>query len=361
LLQLCSSPERSHDATASRAGPGESGLGTRDSRHSFAVKDERTPKAFEDSGRDVTGRVEKIDRVYPDGFPLEPVRGYAAPHNLTLDLGNVPVSPVLLLTGWTDYAFSSDNIAAAQAGLSLEPPSLQAQTPSGQWRTVVHDIGIPVGRPQTVVVDLNQRLRPGEHVVRISTSMRIYWDRVAIGTALTQPNVRTVHLDPASAMLRERGFSADIQPDGQQPSTYEYAQVSTVSPWKSMPGRYTRQGDVRALLTRADDMFVVAKPGDEIALSFDAAATLPVPAGWTHTFFLLADGYSKEMDIHSASPDAVAPLPFHRMSEYPYKAPEQYPDTAAYRTYLETYNTRAVVRPEPLMETLMADRSGQPR
>ena len=63
-------------------------------------------------------------------------------------------------------------------------------------------------------------------------------------------------------------------------SAPDYARVSTSSPWKAFPGRYTREGDVRALLTRTDDMFVVSQPGDEIALSFDAAARRPfAPAG----------------------------------------------------------------------------------
>ena len=70
-----------------------------------------------------------------------------------------------------------------------------------------------------------------------------------------------------------------------------------------MPGRYTREGDVRELLREADDLFVVSRPGDEIALSFDAAALPPLPAGWTRTFLLHSIGYSKEMDRNSASPD----------------------------------------------------------
>jgi hypothetical protein len=99
-----------------------------------------------------------------------------------------------------------------------------------------------------------------------------------------------------------------------------------------------------------DDIFVIAKPGDEIALEFDAASLGTLPDGWTRTFLLRADGFSKEMDINSASPDAVEPLPFHRMTRYPYSAPEQYPDTPEHRRYRETYNTRVVVRPLPPLE-----------
>jgi len=114
-----------------------------------------------------------------------------------------------------------------------------------------------------------------------------------------------------------------------------------------MVGRYTREGDVRELLLKSDDMFVVSRPGDEISLSFEATAFSPLPAGWTRTFLLYADGFSKEMDINSASPDQLAPMPFHRMSRYPYPLTEHYPLTEARRRYIEKYNTRTVTSPVP--------------
>jgi hypothetical protein len=147
------------------------------------------------------------------------------------------------------------------------------------------------------------------------------------------------------ADLRWRGFSAESTPD--EPFRYDYSRVLSTSPWKQMPGRYTREGDVRPLLTSVDDMFVVSRPGDEIALSFDARS-LPAPrAGWARTFLLYADGFSKEMNLHSSSPDGVAPLPFHGMTGYPYSAPQAYPSSAAHRRYLDRYNTRIVPRMVP--------------
>jgi len=140
-----------------------------------------------------------------------------------------------------------------------------------------------------------------------------------------------------------------VRPDGKEPESYDYQRVTTSSPWKVMPGRYTREGDVHDLLARSDDMFVIAKPGDEIALSFDAAAAGPLREGWTRTFLLMADGFSKEMDINSASPDVVEPLPFHGMTQYPYSAHEHYPDTAAHRAYLDKYNTRIVTQTVPTL------------
>src|SRR5207253_7630317 len=51
----------------------------------FAVRDQRVPaRAFDDHGHDVTDRIARIDRTYPDDFDLAPFRGYAATHSLTL-------------------------------------------------------------------------------------------------------------------------------------------------------------------------------------------------------------------------------------------------------------------------------------
>jgi hypothetical protein len=161
-------------------------------------------------------------------------------------------------------------------------------------------------------------------------------------------------LDPMTATLHARGFAAEVRPDGHDPPRYDYARVTLASPWKVMQGRYTREGDVRELLVEADDKFVIAKPGDEIAMSFDATAAGPLPDGWTRTFLLLSDGFSKEMDINSASPDRVEPLPFHAMTAYPYRAPEHYPDTPAYQQYQITYNTRVVSRTVPSIDSVVS-------
>ena len=309
----------------------------------FGVRDLSTPRAFDEHGHDVTTRIAAIDRLYPDDFQRKQFRGYAAEHALMLDIGRRE-SPLLLLTGWTDYAFSSDNLAAHQAGLALAPPALQIKDTAGKWRTELADIGVPVGRPQTIVVDLASRLRRGEHEVRIVTNMRIYWDQVRVGTKIAADAFVRTDTVALRADLRERGFSAELMPDGREPISYDYQRVSTASPWKSMIGRYTRTGDVGPLLARTDDMFVIAKPGDEIALSFDASSLPPVADGWTRTFLLVADGFSKEMDINSASPDRVEPLPFHGMTGYPYGAREGYPDSKDHRDYQARYNTRPVLR-----------------
>ncbi len=311
------------------------------------VRDPRVPRATDHRGREVTGRIAHLDRLFVDELPVGRLRGYADEHGLVLDLAALPEThTVLLLTGWTDYAFSSDNVAGHQAGLALLPPRLEVERADGTWETALEQIGVPVGRPQTVVADLTGvELGPSRRV-RVATSMRVYWDEVRAAAPAAELAREPVALDPARAVLRERGFSAETSADGREPWDYDYSRVSWRSPWKTFPGRYTREGDVRPLLSATDDAFVISKPGDELMLSFDAGALPDPPAGWTRTFLFLGDGYSKEMDVNSASPDVVEPLPWHGMPSYPYASVDVPAALRARWAELdEAWNTRRVVRP----------------
>jgi lipoprotein NlpI len=339
--------------------------------------------AVDDRGHDVLDRLRHVDRRFVEGFDHESIRGYAKPHALTLDLsgpaGTASPAPqgdgrvLLVLTGFTSYAFSSDNLAAHQAGLALVPPSLQVKDHAGHWKTVIDEIGIPVGRPQSVVIDLTGKFLSASREVRIVTTMRIYWDQALVDTSgraraysareldagrAARDGVSIVRLDPIAANLKWRGFSAEVSPDGREPFSYDYDRLSAATPWKLMPGRYTREGDVRGLLLGIDDMFVISRPGDELAVAFDASSLPAARAGTSLTYLLFAHGYSKEMDLSSASPDQVAPLPFRAMSTYPYAAPERYPDTSAHRAYLERYNTRVVSRGMPPLEEAVTGVAG---
>ena len=320
----------------------------------YATRGAKPPlSAIDDHGHDVLPSISHLDRQYADNFRTHQIRGYADEHSLTLDLGpraNSRTRTLLLLTGWTDYAWSSDNLAASHSKKMLNPPALQVRDARGDWRTVIENIGIPVGRPQTVVVDLTGKFLSASREIRILTNMRIYWDQILVDTSGGDFSIQTTRINPSIANLRWRGFSHEFSSDGRQPLGYNYEKVSFTSPWKVMPGRYTREGDVVPLLLKADDMFVVSRPGDEISISFPSDKLPPLPRGWIRTFLLYAVGFSKEMDINSASPDEVGPLPFHGMSKYPYRWPERYPLTKAHREYLEKYNTRVVTSPVPRIE-----------
>lgn len=306
----------------------------------FTTRGARPPlTATNAKGEDVTAKIRDLDRRFYDDFTSQPIRGYADEHSLTLNLDDKKGfggRTLLLLTGWTDYAFSSDNVRASHSGKSLVLPYLQVKNARGEWQTVIESIGIPVGRPQTLVVDLTGKFLTDSREARIVTNFKTNWDAIAVDTSEKLADVRTYEIEPEVAELRERGFSKEnkfgemIVPD--------YEQVSLVSPWKDFAGRYTRFGDVKFLLKDIDDAFVIAKAGDEFVLKFKE---LPAPpAGKTYTFLLFADGYSKEMDINSGSPDNVLPLPFKGMKKYPYGADESYPMTDEKRRIYEETLTR---------------------
>lgn len=322
----------------------------------YTTQNARPPAAaIDERGQDVLASLSKLDNKFVDGFALKPLRGYAGPHSLTLDPGAEAKGAKrirLFFTGWTDYAFSSDNVAASQSGLTLQPPAIQVKNRRGEWQTIVSEFSFPVGRPQTNVVDLTGKFLTADRHIRITTNMPVYWDQILVDTSDTDAPLKIERLNPIAATLRSRGYSAEVMSEGgfgREPLSYDYAKVSSVMEWKAFPGRYTREGDVRELLTKIDDMFVVSRHGDEITLSFDARALAPLPAGWTRTFLLYADGFSKEMNPNSASPHELAPLPFQGMSQYPYSTPEHYPDDAPHRAYLEKYNTRIVAAPLPTL------------
>jgi hypothetical protein len=173
--------------------------------------------------------------------------------------------------------------------------------------------------------------------VRIVTNFKTYWDKIAVDTS-EEVQTKSFELRPAVANLTERGFSVESSINDMIVPSYE--KVVNDGRWKYFSGKFTRTGDVKPLLDKIDDIFVVSKTGDELVLSFDVLPELP--KGKKYTFLLYADGYSKEMDINSGSPDAVFPKPFKGMSKYPYGPDERYPMTENRRRIYEEYSTRTV-------------------
>ena len=147
------------------------------------------------------------------------------------------------------------------------------------------------------------------------------------------------------ADLHFLGFPREFTPDGRHPTLYDYDNIDRTVPWKIMRGNFTRFGDVTTLLDEADDCFVIMGRGDELTLRFSADSFTPVPPGYNRTFILKADSFCKDMDYCSAYPDTVKPLPFHDMSNYPYRDDEHYPDDEKRQTYQEDYNIRSIGEP----------------
>jgi hypothetical protein len=136
------------------------------------------------------------------------------------------------------------------------------------------------------------------------------------------------------------GFAREYSPDGRLPLIYDYDIMDTTAPFQVLRGAYTRSGPVKELLEAFDDKYVLVAPGDEIALRFDGSKLAEPPAGMLRSFVLVSHAYCKDMDLYTATPRTLEPLPFRSMSRYPYPPSEHYPDDEEHRAFLKTYNTR---------------------
>jgi len=294
-------------------------------------------------------RLQTVDRVYA----YEPERdrrfvGFCKSHALVLDFADRLSSLAsagrvyLFLTGSIEYPYSQTTYAASQASVIWQPLKIDRQTPDGDWETVVADAGAPGGMGRTIAAELTGLLPPGTARLRIVTNLEIYVDRLFIAADRgSEPlSVNTVPL--AGAHLRRLGFPLEYSPDGRHPYIYSYDVIELTSSFKQPRGAYTRYGDVTELVSEFDDGYVIFGTGDEIALRFEASALPPPPAGRTRSFVLVSHAYCKDMDLYTAEPDTVLPLPFRTMSAYPYPPGETFPDTEPLRVWRQHYNSRMI-------------------
>src|SRR5262249_49170151 len=145
--------------------------------------------------------------------------------------------------------------------------------------------------------------------------------------------------------LAYRGFSSPgADPGSLMPATFIYESWTPTTMWNPTPGLYTREGDVRRLLYRTDDMMVIMGSGDEIRTRFSPRRLPALPAGWKRDFVLLVDGWAKDADPNTAFGDTVEPLPFHSMSSYPYPSTQHFPTDRQHTDYRQTFNVRQPVR-----------------
>jgi hypothetical protein len=316
----------------------------------FGVQERTYPIAARDHhGQDVLERLQRRDQTYPDGFARD-YAGVAELHSLELDFGEVAADnrAILVLSGWVDWADGSTFLGMSQhnaAGLIL--PYLQVKNAQGEWETVIEDMGIPAGKPKTIVVDLTGKFLSRSREIRIVTNLCVYWDEIFLSTDLGAPPARLTDLHAAAARLRFRGFSeVVIHPERKQPERFVYEQMRPLHRWNwnPTPGLYTRYGDVKPLLEAVDDLLVIMGSGDELQLRFDATRLPELAAGWRRDFLLFVDGWAKDGDANTAFSQTVELLPFHGMPQYPYAAPHAYPADGVHTRYREFYNTRPALR-----------------
>ncbi len=315
----------------------------------FCFKDSIEPiRAIDHRGVDVTEAITKIDRNYAGATnPDRRWTGFAEEHLVELDFGErlravLPESRlVLFLYGWVEYPYSSTNFAASQAKLQLKAPSICVFR-DGEWIEVFDEVGYPGGIQHMMTLDVTGKILPGDKQIRISSNMELYWDRIFVAAVESHIPLSVREASVKSADLHFLGFPREYSPDGRHPRLYDYDSVDRAVPWKSLTGDYTRYGEVGELLEAADDCYVIMGRGDELTVRFAAETFGPVPQGYRRSFILKTDSFCKDMDLYSAYPDTVEPLPFHSMSGYPYRTDERYPDDEKQHEYRRRFNTRRV-------------------
>jgi Tfp pilus assembly protein PilF len=304
--------------------------------------------AVDDTGQDVTEIVRNFDSKYLDTFGRGQYQGVTRDHYVEVDLGkDIPSkSPLYLVAkGWIHPSDSSINVAISQ-GQHEQSRALSLEVPDGRggWVVARSNLGFPAGRKKICLLDLTNIFRPGTpHQIRLRTNLEVYWDSIEWAEGLPQTELKILLLQPSFADLHYRGYSVIHQRDDSSPEIPDYNQLAgTKQQWRDLEGYYTRYGDVRQLLAKMDDRYVIMNAGDE--LSFRFAAPSEPPAGWIRDYVIAGDGWIKDGDYNSTHSKTVLPLPHHSRREYD-AAPGALENDWVYQRYSNdwgNYQTRYV-------------------
>ena len=287
--------------------------------------------AVDKYGKDVTKELLKQDNI---PAPSE-TRNFAESSSYILDFGKLehPEYARLILDGWTYY----------KKEIKTKPkdvPRVEVINSKGKWETV-RNIGFISGDKKTMVVDLAGSFKTEDHRVRIfvgEKDRRFVLDRVRLDQS-PPVKLKTTYVSASYADLYFRG------PANQVGATFDHPvlakdDVKAGAINYIFYGKFTKYGNVRELLAKTDDMFVIMQHGDEILLKF---VNPPLQAGLERTPVMMADFYYKQTGQPVFNPKLkipVEPLPFHKMSRYPYLLPEKYPNDQAHQQYQNEWLTR---------------------
>ncbi len=313
----------------------------------YQVPEKRLPVSAKDSqGNDVLSDIAEKDDRYLSGFRSGKYQGITEMQDLILDPGKQDKNKklFLFLSGWIFPTDASINMALSQSDqVKVIPPILQVLNKEGEWVTIMDNIGFPMGKDKTVIVDLSGKFISSDHRVRIRTNMEIYWDQIFFSECTPSAPVVSTVMNPVSADLHYRGFSQSYRKGGRYgPHWFDYAKVDRNPKWRDLTGNYTRYGNVLPLLTESDNKYIISNAGDETTVSFDANDLPPLEKGWKRDFLIRSVGWVKDGDLNTAHGNTVLPLPFHGMKSYPPGVKDAYPSDPELQQYNREYNTRVV-------------------
>lgn len=320
-------------------------------------------QVLDDQGKDVTAVVAKKDGQYLDHFKYTKYQGITHKHYIEINLGNdLPDRGPLWLVayGWVYPTDSSINVAIGQG--SVKPPQgISVEVPDGKggWRVAEANLGFPEGKNKTILINL-QGLFKGrgskDHRIRLTTTTETYWDAIWWAKGISNSNMKTQRLLPDKANLRLRGYSKMIRTTRSSPEVPDYQTIVGTTPkWQDLVGYYTRFGDVKPLLKKVDDRYVIMNAGDEMRFKFKAPP-LP-PKGWVRDYVMIGDGWEKDGDYNTTFSRTVIPLPTHSNPDYT-TPPTTLQNDPVYKKHKDDwihYQTRYIT-PKPFYQALVTDK-----
>jgi hypothetical protein len=261
-------------------------------------------------GEDALPAIATVDRVAvepgaPDPRFIGLTQRWSIELRFAAPLDGWPRPLLLVADGWVEYPYSQTMFAAWQAGAAYEPPTLEAQGADGRWHPVLKAFGYPAGMPRSLAVPLPP-LPAGTTRLRLTTTMEVYWDRLAIAVAEPCPAARRHELTLVEARLAPCGFPRRTTGPQRLPR-YNYARRAPLGDMRHLPGWYTRFGPVDKLVETADNALAIYGAGEEVHLEFQACAA--PEASWSRRYVLEARGWCKDMDLYTRDGDTVEPLP----------------------------------------------------
>lgn len=307
-------------------------------------------KVTASDGNDWTEALAANDEVF--AMPFEnlrgPLLGLATPHFYELEFEPERLRDAsklrLVMNGWFYWTDASVNMASSgHPNAEFTPPLLMVPDADaeGGWKQVGPPLGFPAGKLKTMVCDVTPFVNRDDPRIRIFSSLRLYWDSIRLAVCDDDAEFRTTSIEPASAELFFRGFSAPSEEFNELGlEWFEWDELELEPRWNQHPGLYTKYGECVPLLGDVDDRYVIMGSGDCLTLRFDANEAPPLPEGWTRDYLLYLDGWAKDRDPNSHEALFVEPLPFHGMSGYPYGEDESFPDDPEHEAWRREWNTR---------------------
>jgi hypothetical protein len=215
----------------------------------------------------------------------------------------------------------------------------------GGWKVALPALGFPAGKNKTVVLRLDGIEGKGvTRRFRLRTNMEIYWDALHYARGAESAQVLQKTIPSRTADLRYRGVLRMSRVNRTSPELPDY--VAIVHPglqyWRDLIGYHTRFGEVKELIEKVDDRYVMMNAGDEMVMRFEVPPS--PPAGWKRDFVWISDGWTKDGNLNTKFGKTVLPLPYHAMSGYD-TPPGRLEDDPVYKRHAkdwETYHTRYV-------------------